>query len=119
MKLLPQQLMRGVELAAAGLPQNATPAELACALASEVVGCVPVRRRANGHGFEAVPLPGGFHDPWALGATNARDVKRSAERWAKASAVGITLPHSAIDWVLDITTRKLTKFVERVDVTFR
>ena len=111
MNLLPQQMMRGVEIDAAALPAQATPAEMACVLASEIVGCVPLRDRLEGFGFEPVPIPGGLHDPWALAALSARDVKRSQERWAKASAVGITLPHSAADWVLDPATRKLIKFV--------
>lgn len=113
MKLLPQQLMRGVEMAAQALDDDATPMETAIALTSDDVGCVPLMRA--GAGYQAIPLPGGYYDPWALASRTARDVKRSAERWAKADAVGITFPHGGPDWVLDPNSRKLTKFVVHMD----
>ncbi|MCL4716016.1 MAG: hypothetical protein KJZ75_14000 [Hyphomonadaceae bacterium] len=119
MKLLPQQLMRGVEMAAKSLPKDATAEEIASALTSDVVGCVPLRRTKCGRGFEPVPLASMQYDAWALASRSARDVKRHALRWAKAEAVGITFPHGGPDWVLDPDTRTLSKFVIRMDASFR
>lgn len=119
MKLAPQQLMRGAEMAyaASGKPP---PREYAEAHASELMGCVPLRYCANGRGFEPVPIPGGaWYDPWALAAKSPRDVKRDAARWDKADAVGVTFPHGGPDWVLHPDTGTLIKFVVHIDGSLR
>ncbi len=116
MKLLPQQLMRGVEMCAATLDEDATPAEIAMVLTSENVGCVPLARNERGPGYTAVPLPGRVYDPWALASRSARDIKRDTTRWAQADAVGITFPHGGPDWVLDPSTRKLKKYAIHITV---
>ena len=117
-KLLPQQLMRGLEIAAAA-SKGSTPLEFAETYASPEYGFVPLRRSAKGRGFEPVPVAGGFHDAWALAAKSPREVNREAERWRKADAVGVTFPHGGPDWVLDPDTGKLTKFVIHMDGSLR
>ncbi|MGD9979552.1 MAG: hypothetical protein AB7H66_03280 [Hyphomonadaceae bacterium] len=111
MKLLPRQLVRGVELAAATFPKTATPMEIALALASPDVGCVPLRRCAKSSRYEALTDGvGSLADPWAMAGCGARDVKRHAAAWVKADAVGITFPAGGPDWVLDPETRTLSEY---------
>lgn len=120
MKLLPQQLIRAVEKMAGELPGDATAEDIALALACAEVGCVPLRAVSRGRGYEAIPVSGAsFYDPWALAASSTRDVRRNAQGWAQADAVGICFPHGGPNWVLDPDTRKLAKFVQFVDGSFR
>ncbi|HWA23176.1 MAG TPA: hypothetical protein VG735_12330 [Caulobacterales bacterium] len=113
MNLLPRALAIGVEMCAATLPDDASPMDTAIALACPEVGCVPLRRSADGHGFEPVPMHS-RSDAWAKASHCARDVKQDAERWAQADAVGVCFPHGGPDYVLAPDTRQLTAFAATV-----
>lgn len=105
-----------VENAAYRVERDASTSDLARAVACDDARVVPLRSR-RGH-YEAIPISGGWSsDPWDFGARNAKDLKRDAERFRHADAVGVILPNGQ-RFLLHPSTRRLVKFVEFLDGTF-
>jgi hypothetical protein len=118
--LLPNQWQRAVEMTARSLPPNASLDTIAASVASKDVKVVPLRRRASGRGYEPVPLPGGFHDPWDCANYDLRGIRQHRERWQRADAIGVKFAYAEhAFFVLDPDDRVLRKFVQHVDASMR